>query len=159
MNEQADAAKVKFFPPGIPLIAILAGYTLDRYFPLATGWSIPAPERYVFGGGVIVCAILLLGLWPVLLFKKSGQSANPWRPTPNIEERGPFGFTRNPMYLQLLLVCVGIGIALMNLWTIMLTPLVAWGLWFAAIKPEEAYLEKKFGKEYLVYKSRVRRWL
>jgi len=73
--------------------------------------------------------------------------------------RGPFAFTRNPMYLQMVLVCLGVGIASMNVWIIMLTPLVAWGLWRAAIRPEELYLESKFGKEYLEYKSRVRRWL
>ncbi|MEQ8205245.1 MAG: isoprenylcysteine carboxylmethyltransferase family protein, partial [Woeseia sp.] len=138
---------------------VFVGYFLDSYYPWSPGWSIPSPERYVIGGAVIVCAVLLLGLWPVLLFRKSGQSANPWRPTPNIEERGPFAFTRNPMYLQMVLVCLGVGIASMNPWTITLTPLVAWGLWRAAIRPEEDYLEKKFGKEYLEYKSRVRRWL
>jgi protein-S-isoprenylcysteine O-methyltransferase Ste14 len=159
MKDTTDAAKVKFFPPGIPLLAIAAGYILDRYIPLPLDWPLPAPERYYVGGSFIAGVILLLGLWPVLLFKKDGQSANPWRPTPSIEERGPFRITRNPMYLQMVLVCLGVGIASANAWTIVLTPAVAWCLWQLAIKPEERYLEKKFGREYLDYKSRVRRWL
>ena len=74
-------------------------------------------------------------------------------------ERGPYRFTRNPMYLQMVLVCVGVAIILANLWILLLTPFCAWALRHFAIRPEEEYLERKFGASYLEYKGRVRRWL
>ena len=90
---------------------------------------------------------------------RAGQSENPWKPTPEIVERGPFRFTRNPMYLQMVLVCIGVSVILMNFWILALTPICALLLYWVAIAPEEAYLERKFGEAYLSYKKRVRRWL
>lgn len=107
----------------------------------------------------MVGAILGLGLWAVLLFRRSGQDENPWKPTPAIMARGPFRFTRNPMYLQMVLVCIGFAVILWNAWILALTPVGAWLLQRLAIRPEEAYLERKFGETYLSYKRRVRRWL
>jgi len=63
------------------------------------------------------------------------------------------------MYLQMVLVCIGLAVALMNLWILTLTPICAWLLQRLAILPEERYLERKFGETYLAYKRRVRRWL
>ena len=73
-------------------------------------------------------------------------------------ETGPYRFTRNPMYLQMVIACFGFAIALWNGWIALLTPVCAYVLQTFAIKPEEAYLERKFGQSYLDYKQRVRRW-
>jgi protein-S-isoprenylcysteine O-methyltransferase Ste14 len=108
---------------------------------------------------IVVGAVLGLGLWSVVLFRRGGQSENPWKPTPAIEESGPFRFTRNPMYLQMVLICIGLSVVLMNWWLLALTPVVMWLLQRLAIEPEEAYLERKFGAVYLAYKRKVRRWI
>ena len=63
------------------------------------------------------------------------------------------------MYLQSVLVCVGVAVILMDLWILALTPICAWLLQRFAILSEEAYLERKFGDTYLAYKGRVRRWI
>jgi protein-S-isoprenylcysteine O-methyltransferase Ste14 len=102
---------------------------------------------------------LLLGGWSVALMRRSGQSENPWKPTTEIIERGPYRFTRNPMYLQMVVACVGVAVALGNVWILLLAPVCAWALQVLAILPEEEYLERKFGEQYLAYKKRVRRWL
>ncbi len=156
---QGDAAAVRIFPPAVPLLAIVGGVGLHRVWPLDAGGLLPAPARYWLGGAIVVAAILGLGLWSVVIFRRSGQSENPWKPTPSIVERGPFRITRNPMYLQMVLVCVGFAVMLANWWIFLLTPLVAWMLQRLAILPEEAYLERKFGEEYRSYTRRVRRWL
>jgi len=159
MSEQRDAAAVRIFPPAVPLLTILVGVGLNRVWPLDLGFELPTPGRYWLGGLIVAGAILGLGLWSVLLFRRSGQNENPWKPTPRIVERGPFRVTRNPMYLQMVLVCVGVAIVLGNVWILALTPLCGWLLQRYAILPEEAYLERKFGDAYLAYKRRVRRWL
>ncbi len=132
---------------------------LSRVWPVALGLELSTPARYWVGGSIVAVAILGLGLWPVLLVRLSGQSENPWKPTLQIIVRGPFRITRNPMYLQMVLVCVGVAILLWDVWILALTPVGAWLLQRLAIVPEEDYLERKFGDTYLAYKRRVRRWL
>lgn len=151
-----DRAEVRVFPPGVPLATILLGVGLHRVWPLGLG--VPAPLRYWLGGALVLGVLLGFGLWAVILFRRSGQNENPWKPSPEIVDRGPFSITRNPMYLQMVLGCIGFAIILSNAWILLLTPVCALVLQTFAILPEEAYLERKFGERYLDYKSRVRRW-
>ncbi len=159
MEEPRDAAAVRVFPPAVPLLTILAGVGFNRLRTLPFSFGPSAPACYWIGGAIIVAAILGLGLSSVILVRRSGQSENPWKPTTQILERGPFGFTRNPMYLQMILVCIGCAIVLRNTWILLLVPVCAWMLHRFVILPEEAYLERKFGESYLSYKRRVRRWM
>jgi len=159
MKHDKDNAAVLFFPPGIPLLTVLLGIALNHLVPVSITFGLEALARYIIGGVIILSAIGFLGLRAVLLFRKEGQNENPWKPTPAIEVRGPFRITRNPMYLQMVVVCIGIGVILANGWIFLLTPVVAVLLQKLAIEPEERYLEGKFGQEYRCYKSRVRRWL
>jgi protein-S-isoprenylcysteine O-methyltransferase Ste14 len=154
-----DAAAVRVFPPAIPLLTILAGAGFQYVWPINIGLAISEPARYWIGGLIFAGAVLLLGGWSVLLMRRSGQSENPWKPTTEIIERGPYRFTRNPMYLQMVVACVGVAVALGNTWILLLVPVCAWALQVLAILPEEEYLERKFGEPYRAYKKRVRRWL
>ncbi len=156
---EKDGAAVRFPPPLLPLATILLGVGLERLWPFWAGPELPAPARYWIGGIVVAASLLVLGLWPVVMFRRSGQSELPWRPTPLVLENGPYRFTRNPMYLMMVLVCIGVAIILSNAWILLLTPLCAWFLYYFAIAPEEVYLERKFGEPYRHYKRRVRRWL
>ena len=152
-----DRARVRIIPPLVPLAAILGGVGLQLLWPIPI--EFPAPARYWLGGFVAVAAVLGLGLHAVVLFRRSGQRELPWKPTPSIVESGPYRVTRNPMYLQMVLTCVGVATVLSNVWILILSPICALVLQQLAILPEEAYLERKFGDEYLAYKRRVRRWL
>lgn len=108
-EKRRDAAAVRVFPPGVPLVTVLVGVGLDYLWSVDPGFALPAPERYWLGGLIVAGSFLGLGFWSVRIFRRSGQSENPWKPTPQIVERGPFRVTRNPMYPQMLLICVGIG--------------------------------------------------
>jgi protein-S-isoprenylcysteine O-methyltransferase Ste14 len=152
-------ADVWFPPPLLPLFVVLIGAGLGYLWPLGVGVELPAPGRYWVGGILVAGSILTLGLWPVLMFRKSGQSVIPWTETPKIEIRGPYRFTRNPMYLQMVLVCLGFTIILANGWILLMTPVCAWLLYELAIKHEEIYLEATFGESYRDYKKAVRRWI
>jgi protein-S-isoprenylcysteine O-methyltransferase Ste14 len=159
MHDSRDAAAVRVFPPAVPVLTILLGIALQAVWPIQVIAVIPRSARFWLGGLLVAGAVLGLGLWAVVLFRRSGQDENPWKPTPRIVERGPFRITRNPMYLQMVLVCLGVALILANTWILMLTPIAGWVLQRFAILPEEAYLERKFGDTYRAYRRRVRRWL
>ena len=158
-EQQRDGAAVRIVPPTVPLITVLAGAGLGYLWPIEIGVALAAPARYGLGGGIVAGAILVLGLWPILMFRRTGQNPEPWKPTPEIIAHGPYRLTRNPMYLMMVLICLGLAVILWNLWILLLTPVCAWVLQRFAILPEEAYLETKFGDTYRAYKSRVRRWI
>jgi protein-S-isoprenylcysteine O-methyltransferase Ste14 len=63
------------------------------------------------------------------------------------------------MYIGMALLQLGIGVALANGWIVALIPVVLVIIYAIAIRHEEAYLERKFGEGYLVYKRSVRRWI
>ena len=156
-ERKRDAARVRVFPPGVPLLTVLAGVALERLWPLTM--PIPAPHRWWAGWFIILAANLGLGLWSVIIFHRSGEDENPWKPTHSIVDRGPFRVSRNPMYLQMVLICIGFAIVFANGWILLLTPLCAAVLQRFAILPEERYLEQKFGEPYRAYMRRVRRWI
>jgi protein-S-isoprenylcysteine O-methyltransferase Ste14 len=159
MSEPKDSAEVRVFPPAIPLVTVLLGTALNYLIPLSARFTPVTHTRYWVGALLVVGSILGLGWRSVRLVRGSGQSENPWKPTTEIIEHGPFRISRNPMYLQMVLVCMGLSIILWNVWILLLTPLCAWLLQRWVIAPEEAYLERKFGDSYLAYKRRVRRWI
>lgn len=158
-DQKRDAAAVRVFPPGVPLVTILLGVGLQRLVPIHAPVGDAGPLIRWAGGAAALAALLGLGLWAVVVMRRSGQEENPWKPSPELLERGPFRVTRNPMYLQMVLVCVAFTAILLNVWVLVLTPLCAWVLHRFAILPEEAYLEGKFGDAYRAYKARVRRWI
>lgn len=156
-SHAGDRARIRIFPPAAPLVTILLGGVLHARWPFPLG--LPAPERYWLGGGLVAMTVLGLGLPAVVTMRRSGQSENPWKPTLSIVDDGPFRLTRNPMYLMMVIVCVGAAVLDSNGWIMALTPFCALALRQLAILPEERYLEEKFGAAYLTYKRRVRRWI
>ena len=74
-----------------------------------------------------------------------------------IIKKGPFSFSRNPIYVGLILVILGYTLALRS-YSVLLVLLVAFYFCKAILK-EEKILNKHFGKEYLEYKSKVRRFI
>jgi len=113
----------------------------------------------VLVGLACVLAGLLLGLTALGLFRREGTKPEPWKPSSALVTGGVFRFTRNPMYLGMLLLYAG-G-ALMAGGPLTLGPLILVFLIlnFYVIGREEAYLERRFGEAYAAYRERVRRWL
>ena len=154
----SDAAAVRILPPLLPLAAVLVGVILQMLVPLPRG-PMGTGSAHVWIGGLILVVAITLAIWAVVTMRRTGQSPNPHGPTPSVIESGPYRFSRNPMYLQLVLAILGLAILLGNLWLLVLTPVCAWVLLHYAILPEEDYLQRKFGEHYLGYKRRVRRWI
>ncbi|MBF0562262.1 MAG: isoprenylcysteine carboxylmethyltransferase family protein [Alphaproteobacteria bacterium] len=110
------------------------------------------------GGAFIVTAIVVAGL-AVRTMTRAQTAVNPHGPTTAIVTDGPFRYTRNPLYLSLVLIFLGVSACLDSLSMLVLViPFMAVLIW-GVIPREEPYLEAKFGDEYRTYKARVRRWL
>ena len=151
-----DGAAVRIPPPLVYVASIAAGVGLQFIWPLSIGLGrVP----------LIVLALLVAIPGIVLvrgalrLFRASGQDPLPWLATPQIITSGVYRHTRNPMYVGVAVLQVAIGVGLGNPWIILLAPVSCAVVYITAIRPEEAYLEQKFGDAYARYKSSVRRWL
>jgi protein-S-isoprenylcysteine O-methyltransferase Ste14 len=81
------------------------------------------------------------------------------KPTTSIVSTGPYRFTRNPIYLSMTLLAVGIAVLANTIWILVMLAPVLFVMQFLVIAREESYLTRKFGEEYLRYKSKVRRWI
>jgi|SRR5215813_11402637 len=109
----------------------------------------------------VILAVLSgsLAIWAVRAMKAAGTNVRPDRPALTVVKSGPYKFTRNPMYLSLCLLQLAIGFFL-NGWTpVFFAIVLGLVLHFGVILPEETYLERKFGDQYLALKRQVRRWL
>ena len=154
--EEGDGAAVRLPPPLCFVAAIAAGVGLHSAWPLSLGLT-RTPR---VGLAVLVALVAVPFLVGALkLFRQTDQDPRPWLATPEIITGGVYRWTRNPMYLALALGQAAIGIGLGNLWIVLLVPVACAAVQFTAIRPEEAYLEAKFGEPYRAYKGSVRRWI
>lgn len=76
-KQESDHAAVRVFPPGVPLATVLAGAGLSYLWPIDLGFAVPAPARHWIGGAIVAGAFLGLGLWSVVIFRRTGQNENP----------------------------------------------------------------------------------
>jgi protein-S-isoprenylcysteine O-methyltransferase Ste14 len=112
-----------------------------------------------------VIAVLLLAagfgliFWSMGLFWRAGTSPLPMRPATELVRTGPYRWSRNPMYLGMLLLYAGVALLFDVFWALMLTPVVPALVVWLVIRREERYLEEKFGGEYRRYKEQAGRWV
>lgn len=150
-------ARVRFPPPLVFLGLMGLGAALEQWiWPLAVPlafWPRMLIGAVVALGGAVM--ILTANVW----FKRTGQHPAPWKPSPELVLKGIYRHTRNPMYVGMTLIQLGLGVALDSGWMAVLSLLALVTVHFMAVRPEEAYLAEKFGEGYLRYKARVRRYL
>lgn len=113
----------------------------------------------------VVAALTLLsgfiGIAGVYEFRKAKTTVNPVKPesASSVVNTGVFAYTRNPMYVALLLLIIALGLWWQHLSVIPCGALFISYMNRYQIKPEEHVLERLFGEDYLKYKNRVRRWI
>lgn len=114
---------------------------------------------------VLAIALVIVGLaieiYSVFLFFKQRTTVNPLRPqnTKALVVSGMYRFTRNPMYLGMLLLLCGYALWLGNVLTLPCLALFVWFINRYQIQPEEQALSAIFGEQFEDYKRRVRRWI
>lgn len=151
---ESDVPGVIARPPLIYLTAIAAGF--------AAGWLWPPPpippglER---AGYALIAAALVLMFWAAREFKRAGTSFHPTEPDTAVIVTGPYGLTRNPLYIGLTAIAAGVALARDQAWILVLLVPTLFVMQHGVILREERYLERKFGKVYTDYKARVRRWI
>jgi protein-S-isoprenylcysteine O-methyltransferase Ste14 len=138
-----ESPAIRFPPPLYFVAGFLIGLALERVVPLPS--ATPLPAR--IAGAVLIGASALLAGSAVYRFRRSRTSVLPHR------------FTRNPMYVGMSLLYLGIAVLTGAAWAILLLPLVVFTVDRRVIRREEAYLERRFGPDYVRYKRQVRRWV
>jgi protein-S-isoprenylcysteine O-methyltransferase Ste14 len=156
MSGTADTAQVMVRPPLVWALAAVIGVALgyvvpSQFMPMAVpaGWL----------GGLVFVLALALFAWAVTTMTSAGSNVPTSKPTMAIVERGPYRFTRNPIYLAMMLSLVGLAIAFDSLWGLITLVIFFLIIRYGVVAREEAYLERKFGDVYRSYRSHVRRWL
>jgi protein-S-isoprenylcysteine O-methyltransferase Ste14 len=141
-------------PPPVLVAAVLAlAWAGQRFAPVPLGPALPGP-----GALVIFAALALIG-WAVLVLVRAGNDPRPDRPDTAMVEAGPFRFSRNPIYLGLLLAVAGFALRWGDLWGWIGVVAAHLLLDRLVVAKEEAYLAGRFGAAYEAYRGRVRRWL
>lgn len=135
------------FIPGI--ILYFSGYS----FAPAHGWRL-------FSGMALFAAGLGLAIWTMTLFQRRGHGTPaPWDPPKKLVVAGPYRYVRNPM-LSSVFIMLFASWLLLDAWQSL-----AWFIIFVICNMiyfplfEEPALEKRFGKEYLLYKANVPRYI
>jgi protein-S-isoprenylcysteine O-methyltransferase Ste14 len=150
-------ARIIRLPPVLFLSFLVVGSMAQARFPLSLGLPSFAVGMAVGSGALIVAAaIASAALWEL---NKHRTTVEPWQRPTALVTSGVFSFSRNPLYLALLLVLAGIAVMADALWLIIVTALLWLSLDRFIIRTEEEVLKEIFTEEYLAYRSRVRRWV
>ena len=149
--------ELKIPPPVVALLTAGAMWWVAAHTP-----ALPLPPVFRHVASIVVallgCACDLAGL---LAFRRAHTTINPMKPTASrvLVTSGIYRFTRNPMYVGLLLFLTAWGIYLSSGWALLLVAGCAGYLNRFQVVPEEKVLAELFGLKYDAYKARVRRWL
>lgn len=155
MNPKTDQPKITVDAPVLLAIVILLTFLLQRFIPLPFFSSLPS--RII--GAILFVGGFAFGFPALRGMLQASTSPNPHRATTALVRDATYKITRNPMYLGMLISYAGLFIFFQNPWFLLFLPVLVWLFTTLVIIPEENYLEEKFGREYLDFKSRVRRWI
>jgi protein-S-isoprenylcysteine O-methyltransferase Ste14 len=143
----------------VPPVYFLVALLLMGFFHHVAPWAQILGEPYRYAGIVLIALALGLIAWAAVLFRRAGTNIRPYLPSTALVLAGPYKFTRNPMYLGMAGILLGAAVLMGSLSPFIVIPAFMALITERFIVPEEAKLEAAFGREYLDYKARVRRWL
>lgn len=155
MTDESKPSWIVRIPTPLWLLGLIA-------IALLLDWALELPPiaQHRPAGAALLVAGFGLTSWAQLTFKRHRAEIYPWSEAHSaLVGGGPFRFSRNPMYLGL--VVAGVGAALVaGTWAMWLVPVVVFLLdHFVIIPFEEQSMERTFGDAYRAYRTRVRRWL
>jgi protein-S-isoprenylcysteine O-methyltransferase Ste14 len=145
-------------PPFLYLACLVLGFALDRLLPL----PLTNPQATLICS-IAGAALILIGVAIIATgarnFSRADTPVPSNQPVRALVTTGIHGWSRNPIYVGMLLLYAGIGTAARSPWVLVLAVPLVIALRYGVIAREETYLERRFGDAYRDYKARVRRWL
>ncbi len=154
-NATPGRANVIASPTVIFAGVLVLGFGLDMIWPapfLPEGWGFPL-------GFIVVFAAANIKLFAAREMVGVKTNLNIRKPANDLATSGLYSVSRNPLYIGIILLNIGIGCIVNSWWILLLSAGLAATLQKGVIEPEEASLEQKFGDRYLRYKAKVRRWI
>ena len=146
---------MKIPPPILVLILVVSSCLSSKKIDV-----IHIPNQTLTSILILLIGILIL-IIPISKFIKSKTTIDPikFKKVNKLVTSGIYKYSRNPMYLGLLLIVISSSILYLNIYSV-ITPMIFY-YWINRfqIKREEIFLTEKFGKEYLLYMTRTRRWI
>ena len=162
-ENDAGTAGVIARPPLLFLAALLLGFISDHLLPLPLPFQVSRIGLVHWISATIAGSLILIGIAVfaagIRNFASAATPVQGTKPTRALVTTGIHGWSRNPIYLGMFLVYVGIGITVRSPWILILALPLAITIRYGVVAREEAYLERRFGDAYRDYKARVRRWL
>jgi len=137
------------------IILLILSIWLNFAFPILAVLCAP----YTYFGIVIIGFGIAVGFWSRSLFLKSKTTLSPYESPTSLVTSGPFRISRNPMYLGMAAILLGVAILLGTLVTFASPVLFIMLIETFFIPGEERKLEKIFGERYKKYENKVRRWI
>jgi protein-S-isoprenylcysteine O-methyltransferase Ste14 len=154
-SKQSDNPEIKLPPPVIFLSFFLTAVALKHFIPLV---GIAAPIRQIIGAVLAVVGFSIIAL-ALLKFREHRTTILPDASASAMIQDGIFARTRNPIYLAFAMLYIASGFYFQVVWAFVLLPFLIVVIQLNLIRREEAYLERRFGTEYLAYKRKVRKWV
>jgi protein-S-isoprenylcysteine O-methyltransferase Ste14 len=143
--------------PWVFVLAYLLGVGLEFAFPHP---AVPGAALDIKIAGAVLLAVgAIIAGWGQVLFRRARTTTVPGKTSKELVTRGPYRFSRNPMYVGLTIAYLGEAGLLVQLWPVVMLPLVLAYLNWTVIPVEEARLKEVFAEEYEQYRAKVRRWL
>ncbi len=154
LEQQTPGVRLK--PPMVYAVSMFIGLAIEQLLPLV---SIPWTWRA--SPAVVLIALAGMLIAPtVMRFRKADTPFSDFsKPATTLLKDGPYRYSRNPGYLALTLLYLGLGVLLSSAWVCILVVPTLLIINVAVVRKEEQHLESQFGEEYLRYKTAVRRWL
>ncbi|MBK7408095.1 MAG: isoprenylcysteine carboxylmethyltransferase family protein [Saprospirales bacterium] len=157
MKTKIDHPGVYFPPPIIYVLVFFISIFIQKKIPLSGRFF---ESKAAFITGVILILTGLTIMAPALIkFFQTKNTLITVKPANSLQTSGIYSISRNPMYLGLLILYIGIGCFKGNVWSFMLVPVVILVITNFVIQNEEKYLERAFGVDYIEYRKKVRRWI
>ncbi|MDQ3571887.1 MAG: isoprenylcysteine carboxylmethyltransferase family protein [Actinomycetota bacterium] len=154
-GSDTETSGVKVPPPLYFVAGFLASVGLEAAMPIDR----PPLPITLLGAAIGIAGWLALDGAAMLSFIRARTSMIPMKPSSALVRTGPYRFTRNPMYVGMAALYLGLAFALGFIWPLIVLPLVLVAIDRLVIAKEEAYLARRFEQPYRDYMERVRRWL
>ena len=126
---------------------------------LLSGDPVAIGEWRVALGWTLLLFFVVWNGWSLWLFRRHETGLLPGQATEAMIEEGPYRLSRNPLYVGLLALYLGLALLAPTFWGLVLFPIAVLLVLWGAIYPEERFLHQRFGALYDDYMRRVRRWL